>query len=306
MPSYVTPKKNTAYVFYVSLVSQANTKIMQANPTLAAGDVKVAVDDAAPANLATLPTVDGDFTKRIKVSLSTSEMNGDNITVIFSDAAGSEWCDLTVNIQTTAGQIDDIPTTAEFEARTLPSADYVVVTDTIAGVTTATNLTNAPTNGDLTATMKASVNTEADTALTDYDPPTKTEMDTAHSTTDGLITTVDTVVDGIQTDLDNATDGLGALKALIDALNDISTGDVNAQVSDVLKIDTISEQAQGIPPTTPTFEQAVMYLYMALTKAVDVDATLKEFYNNAGTVVWKKTLSDDGTNYNEAKGASGP
>jgi hypothetical protein len=38
----------------------------------------------------------------------------------------------------------------------------------ITNVVTATNLTNAPTNGDLTATMKASVNTEADTALSDY------------------------------------------------------------------------------------------------------------------------------------------
>ena len=54
--------------------------------------------------------------------------------------------------------IADIPTVAEFEARTLPTADYVVTTDTIAGVTTATNLTNAPTSGDLTATMKTSVN----------------------------------------------------------------------------------------------------------------------------------------------------
>ena len=35
-------------------------------------------------------------------------------------------------------------------------------------ITTVTNLTNAPTNGDFTATMKASINAEADTALTDY------------------------------------------------------------------------------------------------------------------------------------------
>jgi len=108
MPSYVPAKKNTGYVFYVSLISQADTKLMQANPTLAAGDVKVATDDAAPANLGALPTVDGDFTKRVKVTLSAAEMNGDNITVIFSDASGAEWCDLTINIQTTARQIDDL------------------------------------------------------------------------------------------------------------------------------------------------------------------------------------------------------
>jgi hypothetical protein len=39
------------------------------------------------------------------------------------------------------------------------------------------NLTNAPTNGDLTATMKTSVNTEVDTALADYDGPTNAEME---------------------------------------------------------------------------------------------------------------------------------
>ena len=62
--------------------------------------------------------------------------------------------------------IADIPTVAEFNARTIAAGDYVVTTDTIAGVTTATNLTNAPTNGDLTAAMKTSVNTEAKDVLT--------------------------------------------------------------------------------------------------------------------------------------------
>jgi hypothetical protein len=84
MTSYIPPKKNTAFVFFVSLVSQASSPDFQTNPTLAAGDVKVAIDDGAPANLATLPAVDADFTKRVKVSLSASEMNGDNISVIFS------------------------------------------------------------------------------------------------------------------------------------------------------------------------------------------------------------------------------
>jgi len=64
--------------------------------------------------------------------------------------------------------IADIPTVAEFEARSIVAADYVVVGDTLAAVTTVTNLTNAPTNGDLTATMKTSVNTEvADVIKTD-------------------------------------------------------------------------------------------------------------------------------------------
>ncbi len=102
------PKKNAAFVFYVGLVSQADTKLLQASPTLAADDVKVATDDAAPGNLATLPVVDADFTDRVKVSLSAGEMNGDRITVIFSDAAGAEWADLLIDIPTTTRQIDDL------------------------------------------------------------------------------------------------------------------------------------------------------------------------------------------------------
>jgi hypothetical protein len=50
----------------------------------------------------------------------------------------------TANLDT---QLADLPTVAEFEARTLAAADYVVVTDTLAAVTTVTNLT---TNNDKT------------------------------------------------------------------------------------------------------------------------------------------------------------
>jgi hypothetical protein len=108
MTSYVTPKKGVEFICYVGLFSQANTKILQANPTLAAGDAKVSIDGGAFANLATLPAVTPAAGKSVKITLSTSEMNGDNITVILSDASGDEWCDLIVNIQTTARQIDDL------------------------------------------------------------------------------------------------------------------------------------------------------------------------------------------------------
>ena len=97
-----------------------------------------------------------------------------------------------------------------------------------------------------------------------------------------------------------------ALSSEITALNDLSASNVNTEVSDVLKTDTIAEMAQQAPPTTPTFQEAVMYLYMALTHRIDITATLKEFHNNAGTVIWKKTLSDDSTTYTEAESVSGP
>src|SRR2546430_8215124 len=78
---FVPCKKNGAsgYIFYTSLVSQANTKIMQASPTLAAGDFKVSIDGGALANLGTLPTNTPAASTMVKITLSQAEINGDNI-----------------------------------------------------------------------------------------------------------------------------------------------------------------------------------------------------------------------------------
>ncbi len=114
MPSYVTPKKGVEYIFYIGLTDQADTKLLRANPTLASGDFKVSIDGGSFNNPSTLPTVTPAAGKAVKCTLSTSEMNGDNIIFVASDAAGAEWCDQIINIQTSARQIDDLafPTTS--------------------------------------------------------------------------------------------------------------------------------------------------------------------------------------------------
>ncbi len=114
MTSYVPPKKNAGFICYVSLVSQANTKIMQANPTLADGDFKVSIDGGALADLDTTPAVTPAASKMVKLTFSADEMNGDNIQLVASDAAGDEWCDLTLNIQTAAGTLDELSALASW------------------------------------------------------------------------------------------------------------------------------------------------------------------------------------------------
>lgn len=99
------------YIFYVSLIDQGNPNVFKANPTLAAGDVKVSIDGAAEANITTLPTVTPAAGKHVKVTLSAAEMTGDNISVIFSDGAGAEWCDLQIPIQPNAAIAGGICTT---------------------------------------------------------------------------------------------------------------------------------------------------------------------------------------------------
>ncbi len=127
------PKKNTAYVFGLGLPSQANSALMQVDPTLAAGDVQISKDGGAFANLTNLPAVTPAGGKRVEVSLTSTEMNADNITIQFSDQAGDEWSDVMVGIQTTASTIDevatavaDLPTNSEL-ATALGTADDAVL-----------------------------------------------------------------------------------------------------------------------------------------------------------------------------------
>lgn len=70
--------------------------------------------------------------------------------------------------------------------------------------------------------------------------------------------------------------------------------------------DSISELAQAAPSTTPTPVKALMLLYMALLDKFDINATFLEIHNNAGTVIAKKALTDDGTTYSEANMETGP
>ncbi len=95
------PLRAVAYIFYMTLVSQANSFIYQVNPTLAAGDVKISKDGGAFANITTLPVVTPALGTAVKVYLNATEMTADDILIIFSDAAGSEWADASFDLQTT-------------------------------------------------------------------------------------------------------------------------------------------------------------------------------------------------------------
>jgi len=106
MPSYVPPKKNTEYIFYVSLEAWAG-HVMQVNPTIVAGDAKVSTDSGAVGNLTTLPSVDPAGSVFVKVTVSATEMNGDNTKVWLHDPDG-EWCDLAITIPTSGQTFNEI------------------------------------------------------------------------------------------------------------------------------------------------------------------------------------------------------
>ena len=86
-----TPKKGVAYEFSISLVDAASLANFKANPTIASDDFKVSPDNAAFANLATLPVVQPTGSVVVKVNLSANEMDGNKVAVWVKDAVGAEW-----------------------------------------------------------------------------------------------------------------------------------------------------------------------------------------------------------------------
>lgn len=83
--------------------------------------------------------------------------------------------------------------------------------------------------------------------------------------------------------------------------------EVESEVNDALDT-VISELGVAQPATTPTIRTALMLLYMALRNQTIVQTSgtdALEIHNNAGTKICSKALTDDGSDYTEAKMISG-
>lgn len=100
-----------------------------------------------------------------------------------------------------------------------------------------------------------------------------------------------------------AVDTTTDIPALIAALNDISSANVLTQVNAALDT-AIAELGVAAPTATPTLRTGLMLLYMMTRNRVDVDTTGTDaikIYNNAGTQIASKAVTDDGTDYSEAE-----
>lgn len=100
---YNPPVKNEDFVIYVTLTDLAALGSFKANPTIAAGDWKVSKDGGALANLATLPAVTPAGSIWVKITLSATEMNADNVAIQGIDQTDpKEWADFAMSIPTTS------------------------------------------------------------------------------------------------------------------------------------------------------------------------------------------------------------
>lgn len=256
MTSYVPPKKNAAFIFYVALVSQADTKLLQANPTLASGDVKVSIDGAAFANLGTLPAVTPASGRAVKVTMANTEMNGDNIFVQFVDASGAEWCDATFSFQT-AAQTDDETATA------IGVIDDFLDTEVAAIKAKTDNLPSDPADASDIASSFTTVNTKLDT-IDDF---------------------LDTEIAAIKA----KTDNLPATPAATGDAMTLTSGE-RTSVADALLNRDMSVGTDSGSTTVRTVRQALRLLR---NRWVSSGGTLTSYKEDDATPSWTAVLTGD-------------
>jgi hypothetical protein len=100
---YNPPKKNEDFKIRIALEDLQGVGTLKTNPTIASGDFKVDIDGGGFNNLATLPSVSPSGGRAVLIELSSSEMNGDVITIQGVDQTNpKEWADYFLSIPTTS------------------------------------------------------------------------------------------------------------------------------------------------------------------------------------------------------------
>lgn len=121
------------------------------------------------------------------------------------------------------------------------------------------------------------------------------------TTLDAKIDVIDGIVDSILVDtaeIGAAGAGLTAIAsaASISALNNLSAAQVNAEVVDVLTVDTYASDLTAPPAATSTILAKLSWLFMlGRNKRTSTSTQEKLYKDDATTVAGTSTVSDDGT-----------
>jgi len=206
--------------------------------------------------------------------------------------------------------LDD--TGALVDADSLPTGILVLdgvndgATVTVANISTGVYTWSVTIPGGATAGQLAQIRIAATIAtIATGGGVAEGQVDTVYGSdlaTAAALATVDGIVDAILVDTDTTIPGL------IAALNDLSAAQVNAEVLDVLNVDTFSQPGQEAPAATTTLAKMLAYVYKRLRNknTFNKDTGILAIYADDGsTVDQKQTISDDGTTLTVAEMATG-
>jgi hypothetical protein len=222
------------------------------------------------------------------------------------------------DVATLQTSVDGVPTTSEFNARTLPSADYLVEGDTLAAVTAVADVTG-DVKGNVDGTVTGKTPAEAGDNMNLADNAIKAakfDQSTAHpmANADGSDLT-EVGGDGAQLteaggDGDHLVEAGGDGDHLVEAggtgdqlsdLGGMSTGmkgEVNAEVVDTLNVDTYDEPGDEELAVDTTLVKKIGYLYKFLRNKIVQTETKQHVYNAAeDNIDQSADVSDDGSEF---------
>jgi len=201
------------------------------------------------------------------------------------------------NQATIETKIDDKPSTAAVEARTLTSGTYATLQKQNDQYTLTDGIPNTAEINARTL-LTASYGTAANqTTILSNQSDIETKVDDVKLDTAAILTNTGTTIPGlisVLNDLSDAEVWAFAVRTLTAGtnLNDLSASQVNTEVADVIKTDTTGEPGQGKPPEVTSLQEKIDYLYKFAINKMDQDADTKQVYNRAGTVVDHKSTVD--------------
>jgi hypothetical protein len=98
------PSKSEAYEIDIALTDADDARSFKIDPTIENGDAVVYVDGISLGNMTNLPSAIAG-TPIVPLSLTSDEMNGDTVSVLFHDQTSpAEWADFLLSLPTTDGE----------------------------------------------------------------------------------------------------------------------------------------------------------------------------------------------------------
>jgi hypothetical protein len=163
-------------------------------------------------------------------------------------------------------------TSSELNARSIASASYLTSSELNARTLAATGYITSSELAGLNDLSSAEVQSGVAAALTAADLPTHAELTSEFSSRTFL-----------------------------------TTSQVNAEVSDVLTVDTRAQPAQGAPAATASIAAKIDDMHKAWMNPKTQTSSELDIFNAAGLIVdHKAAVSDDGTTFTQGKIGSGP
>jgi hypothetical protein len=210
----------------------------------------------------------------------------------------------TGNVIPTVTTLTNLPT---IPANWLTAAGLAAdaVTEIQSGLATATNVSDAQT-AIITQVDANETKIDAIKAKTDNlpsDPADQSAVEAAITAATSSLAT-QTSIDDIPTNSELTTALAAAddaVLAAIAALNNLSAAQVNAQVLDVLSVDTFGELSSP-PAATSSLKDKITWLFMWLRNKGTATATQRKLYaDDTNTVVSTEAITDDGVTFTKGE-----